>query len=119
MDKKTLTALRGSIKKWERIVTGHGHDDGSDNCPLCALFYDNYLSCKGCPVNDRTGQWGCGGSPYTDWRKALRIEASKLLGLEGLEMYEVVDEGFVVGPRTQAAAIKEYEFLVSLLPDET
>ena len=38
MNRKTLTALKGSIKKWEKIVAGTGSDNGYQNCPLCALF---------------------------------------------------------------------------------
>jgi len=37
MDIETLKALKGSIKKWERIVEGTGVDEGADNCPLCEI----------------------------------------------------------------------------------
>ena len=62
MNKKTKKALEGSIKKWEKIVSGKGGDDGTDNCPLCLLFY--YDSCVGCPVSKSTGIRGCIDSPY-------------------------------------------------------
>jgi len=39
VDAKALEALKGSIKKWERIVEGTGVDEGADNCPLCELFW--------------------------------------------------------------------------------
>lgn len=38
MDKKTVKAIRGSIKKWEDIEKGTGMDFGVGNCPLCHLF---------------------------------------------------------------------------------
>lgn len=62
----TLQAILGSIKKWERIVASpRGQDCGSDNCPLCKVFYEHY--CAGCPVDEETDQDSCFGSPYTEW----------------------------------------------------
>ena len=65
MDKRTLTVLKGSIKKWEGIVAGTIEDKGIENCPLCKEFYDD--DCEGCPVADRTGQIHCLGSPYEEY----------------------------------------------------
>lgn len=62
MDEKTLTALKGSIAKWEGIVAGTMEDNGPDNCPLCKEFY--HLNCKGCPVATDTAMSGCEGTPY-------------------------------------------------------
>ena len=31
MKPRILTALKGSIKKWEKIVKGTGKDDGGEN----------------------------------------------------------------------------------------
>jgi len=62
---ETLTALRGSIAKWEAIVAGHGSDEGDRNCPLCQLFFKN-PGCVGCPVAEATGLSACSGSPYED-----------------------------------------------------
>ena len=56
MDTKTLTALKGSIAKWEAIVAGTGEDRGTENCPLCAAFYHHPKHCEGCPVERSTGQ---------------------------------------------------------------
>lgn len=69
MDEKTLTALKGSIKKWEDIVAGHGADLGPTNCPLCIEFYGNEFGkdCSGCPVYEHTGKIHCGGTPYSDF----------------------------------------------------
>ena len=41
MNSKTLEALKGSIKKWQRIVSGTARDEGAINCPLCWKFLDN------------------------------------------------------------------------------
>jgi len=63
MNKKTLNALKGSIRKWEKIVNGTGVDFGDANCPLCKLF----LVCEDCPIFLKTGQDGCKGTPYEAW----------------------------------------------------
>jgi hypothetical protein len=65
MTPKALTALLGSIRKWEKIVLGTGKDRGSYNCPLCIKFR-NY-DCRGCPVKTATGQKNCEGTPYADY----------------------------------------------------
>lgn len=39
MNSRTLKALKGSIRKWERICNGTGEDRGPRNCPLCELFF--------------------------------------------------------------------------------
>jgi hypothetical protein len=70
MDAKTLFALRGSIRKWEKIVAGKGTDRGADNCPLC-LLTDN--SCTGCPVNKITKN-GCSPTPFAKWDSHQIIE---------------------------------------------
>lgn len=67
MNAKTLKALRGSIRKWERIVAGTGSDNGPHNCPLCRLFFWNREACEGCPVAAKTGRAQCDGTPYRDY----------------------------------------------------
>ena len=74
MDSVTLRALRGSIKKWERIVaSSHSKDYGTENCPLCLVFLQSkdFLTeyCVGCPVSAKTGREGCAGSPYVEWNR--------------------------------------------------
>jgi len=59
-------AIDGSIEKWQKIVDGVDEDDGSKNCPLCALFDDE---CCGCPIAAEFGDDCCWGSPYGDWIK--------------------------------------------------
>lgn len=99
MDEATLTALRGSIKKWEEIVAGTGADFGMDNCALCQMFADDDDICAKCPVKEKTGKPGCGGTPYNAWSQAT------------------VFGGRVTDERTKALAQAELDFLRSLLPE--
>lgn len=101
MDAKTLEALRGSVKKWERIVMGEIADEGAENCPLCALFNDTdrMPRCSGCPVAEKTGSGGCFGSPYNDdWMAVADVD------------------DFANTDDKREAAQKELDFLISLLP---
>lgn len=59
-------ALKGSIRKWEKIVLGTGYDEGIKNCPCCKKWYD-YIGCFGCPISAFTGVGVCYNSPYTLW----------------------------------------------------
>lgn len=95
MDKCTLTALKGSIRKWERIANGKGIDHGSDNCPLCKLFIMD--ACCGCPVRRRSGYGFCRNTPYDEWRDA--------------------DVNRAVTAEYRALAQAELDFLRSLLPE--
>ncbi len=63
MEKETLEALQGSIKKWENIRFEGGEDRGGINCPLCLLF----LFCDLCPVMIKTGRPQCEDTPYITW----------------------------------------------------
>jgi hypothetical protein len=65
MNKRTLTALRGSIRKWEGIVAGTVTDEGPNNCPLCGLFFN--LGCEGCPVSAAAERPYCENTPYDVW----------------------------------------------------
>lgn len=91
MKPETLTALQGSIKKWEAIVDGTGKDQGGQNCPLCQRFETTVcktLQGEECPVRIRTGLISCAGSPYASYE-----------------------------PHKPETAQAELDFLVSLLPD--
>lgn len=102
MDAKTLKALEGSIKKWEKIVAGKGCDRGSNNCPLCKMFIRNQF-CDGCPVANYTGKDGCQGTPYAsfDW--------------SGESTY--TSRGYkVAGPKSLQAAKDMVAFLKRLRP---
>lgn len=67
MNKKTLCALRGSIKKWEAILSKKGQDDGHDNCPLCKLFHQRGSDCPKCPVALVSSRTHCIETPYERW----------------------------------------------------
>ena len=97
MDDVTLIALKESIKKWESRANGeHTLTCGTHNCPLCRLFHSEHintganLSCKGCPVFEKTAVSCCRGTPYEDY----------------------------IVNRTDFHAQQELEFLRSLLPAE-
>lgn len=114
MDKRTLTALQGSIEKWQRIEKGEGHDAYMENCPLCQEFVDCeeevdgvMRECLGCPV-EKAGHSGCGGSPWSAWNNKLEA-----LGRRGSK------ERIADTPELVALARAEREFLESLLPKET
>lgn len=64
MNQATLRALKGSIKKWKRIVDKAGQDLGGDNCPLCEI---SNAYCDNCPVYKKTGKYDCGETPYIKW----------------------------------------------------
>lgn len=101
MTPETLTALQGSIAKWEAIVAGKGVDDGGDNCPLCKLFIEND-HCAGCPIASHSGAAGCCNTPYDQWYRLHRPFNSVPLKAETPEQFD--------------AAQAELDFLRSLLP---
>jgi hypothetical protein len=105
MDKKTLKALKGSIKKWEKIIDGKGVDTGSGNCPLCHLFYYE-RGCRGCPVSEKTGETDCLSSPYEKWNWHVNIKHSDRNSIK------------VYCKTCKNLAEKELKFLKSLLPKE-
>ena len=108
MNEKTLTALKGSIRKWEKIVDGTGVDLGVTNCDLCRLFVDDF--CFGCPVNDVTRNF-CNRSPYSAWEQHQENFHHRNFDLDFLS---------IVGKcRTcKKLAREELEFLKSLLPQK-
>lgn len=100
MDKKTLKALKGSIKKWEKIVAGTGTDHGQSNCPLCKKFYDYEKdTCHGCPVYQNSGAMGCAGTPYDDFSDWDMENWGEPMDEEGIRL-----------------AMAELDYLKSLLP---
>jgi hypothetical protein len=106
MDAKTLTALKGSIEKWEKIVAGTGLDKLGDNCPLCKLVGREKSDCSSfpCPVYKETKEMDCQGSPYWKWREHY----------SGNHMDE--DECRVFCPTCRKLAQAELDFLKGLLP---
>ncbi len=102
-----LTALRGSIAKWEAIVAGTGEDGGPHNCPLCQRF----PGCASCPVADEVGDTGCESTPYVKWFDHQRKDHGH---------QPPFDEPSAVTPGCEecvALAQAELDFLRSLLPD--
>lgn len=113
MDERTLTALQGSIKKWEEIVAGTGVDGGVDNCPLCKEFSEATDSsaegwradgCHGCPVAIKADENGCGNTPYTKWANKFDWD-------------EYPRRHKATTPALVALAQAELDFLRSLLPE--
>jgi hypothetical protein len=107
MDKKALKALKGSIKKWEGIVSGKGIDKGSENCPLCKLFYSGIDYCSLCPIYQKTGDEHCQNTPYIAWVDHLESE------------HNCVEDLSIQCPTCKRLAEKELKFLKSLLPKKT
>jgi hypothetical protein len=95
---ETLKALKGSIRKWEKIVLGTGRDEGALNCPLCRLFIED--DCIGCPVFERTSKPACGDSPYGDWE------------------YLTPRTDVAQDPLQREAAFQMLQFLRELLPEK-
>lgn len=108
MTPETLTALRGSIVKWRGIVAGTTEDMGTENCPLCALFYGDHGTCVGCPVSEATSATCCGGTPYDRWSDYWAPSAESNWDLKHVPL-EQLDE-------IRALAQAELDFLISLLP---
>lgn len=100
MDKETLAALKGSIKKWEDIRDGKEADEGPDNCPLCELFFKR--RCAGCPIADEVEEPTCHGTPYPLFNHCGNREC------EGTKMAKC--------PECIEVAQKEVDFLKGLLP---
>jgi len=72
MSKRAETALKKSIRKWERIVAGTGLDDGHYNCALCGIYAKRtsmfgFTCSETCPIKRKTGKDACEGSPYEAW----------------------------------------------------
>lgn len=106
MNKETLQALKGSIKKWERIVKSTtAKDDGVNNCSLCKLFYS--FCCADCPVNDKTNEVFCNNTPYQEWSNHQHEEHYN--STEANHRYVGCKECLIL-------AKKELNFLKSLLP---
>ena len=112
MKKKTLKALRESIKHWEENLEAakarwfEGVLIGWSHCALCKLHNSrdsNKPDCEGCPVREESGYIHCVNTPYEEVESAM--------GLRGLYKRNRKPEKVV------AACEKELEFLRSLLPE--
>ena len=72
--RRTLKALKASIKKWEKNASVTTMTELAQtricmqDCPLCAIFCierGNINNCLGCPIMMRSGKSGCRDTPYT------------------------------------------------------
>ena len=93
--KQKLTAIKGSIKKWDMVSHLETDGDRRSNCPLCTLYWAKGLTasrCCDCPIYEKTGEVECRGTPFykwhcdktsdnaeafRDWLKDLYIEVSE------------------------------------------
>lgn len=107
MEKETLKALKGSIKKWVKIEgSTRALDKAYKNCPLCDMFWDG--ECDGCPIKEETTEIQCLGSPYEKWCDH-QIEE---------HIMSPWNRRHKDCPTCLELATKERKFLESLLPEE-
>lgn len=130
--KQKLTAIKGSIEKWDKVSKG---DKNTLSCPLCVLYDSPRNGCVGCPIYEKTGEAYCRGTLYSDylaeqelhgwssikrakviarkfrdWLKDLYIEVSEreleelVLDLKGLFHQE---EDYAVGVKRLQDAVNE------------
>lgn len=107
MDKQTLEALHGSIKKWEDIVAGKAKDELNSNCLLCQLFRKDRYDCNECPVDIKSERKKCQNTPLMDWELHYDYCHRKYTG----------KYAHVVCPECKKLAQDELNFLRSLLPE--
>lgn len=115
MNKDTLEALKGSIAKWEGIVSNTAVDMGPWNCDLCQKFLYPQ-GCVGCPVLEKTGKTGCNGSPYEEFFETLKRYQLTFPAITNRKQYNKQyppKEFAILKPLAEA----ELEFLKSLLPE--
>ena len=73
-------ALESSIKHWIRMRDGkQTRDEGpyGGDCALCLTFAGE--KCAGCPIEEKTGVFGCYNTPYSlasMWWRLYRTESS-------------------------------------------
>jgi hypothetical protein len=110
-------AIRASIAHWRKALRSPETESlSASSCPLCQIYIDpvevppyNTSSppCLGCPVQERTGQTLCRGTPY--------IRAS------GARFRLLLKRWPAAGPEREEwerAAREQIEFLESLLEGE-
>ena len=110
MNQETLTALVGSILKWDTIALGCGRDEAGNNCPLCVLSgKSSAISCMDCPIALKTGEDQCNQTPYWDIRNTLFERYSLPECTKDTEYHTMV---------ALFANIEQFiEFMVDLLPE--
>ena len=106
MNKETLGAAHGGIKKWNKVVQKtSGVDKGWTDCPLCDLYYHKDEQCVGCPIDKKTGN-GCRETPYVTWTIHQRNDHNKRQDLSRTPYCK----------ECMRLAKAERAFLISLLP---
>ena len=100
-------ALEMSIVKWQTIVE---YMKKHNSIPLCGKgetcsLCQTAVSCRGCPVYEKTEVKQCLGTPYDDWTGASDFEAALAAAEAELEFLK----GILSDSRTErkAIAIKE------------
>lgn len=105
MNPITLAALQDSIRHWHRdnvlAEQQENYKISRYDCSLCSIFFGN--GCVDCPVADATGDTNCVISPYE-------------IAEDRAYNWELNPEGEEEKAAFIAAAIKERDFLISLLP---
>ena len=102
MDTKTAIALEESIAHWDELSHVEHKTDvliGPTHCALCRLFW--HPNCAGCPVSQKSGHIGCGGTPYNYAEKSA-------------DEWSNDPENDELRAKFRAAAIIERDFLISL-----
>lgn len=98
MNKKTIKAIETAVcEKWNSIGYGLSVSNGSEDCPLCNLFYDDY--CQSCPVFRLDEKYyRCSQTPCRE------VQQKTFLSNDDPDMIDAVEQEII--------------FLCSLLPED-
>lgn len=107
-----VSAIKGSIAKWDLIAHGILVNKGGENCPLCQVF-----GCIPCPVYLKTYGIQCRHTPYVRIKLPRGITMPEWIHYPVPDKYKILGFGNKVN-ETFEAIEKEIEFLISLLPIE-
>lgn len=102
MSKRALTGLKGSIKKWERILLDGGEERGTEDCPLCKLYLNS--KCIACLIYKNNQKPFCRETPYGSWYKHHDDE------------HFLEEKRIIYCDECKCLAEAELDFLKSLLP---
>ena len=105
---RTEALIRASIDHWARLAELDPMEDewcGGKDCPLCIEF--SSIDCKGCPIRNATGSYGCIGSPYS-------VAANALWNVKPVAEMHVP---LKLREEAKDAAWQMLLFLVNLLPE--
>lgn len=74
-------AWEKTLEKWELTIYSHEKFNRLDGqgachtCGLCDLYYKQ--QCKGCPIEQHTGESTCEGTPYDDYGRNHNLRNAK------------------------------------------